>query len=138
MWLVGAFAGMASVVVAAPMRWLLWLVGTVSLGLGLLGLLLPGLPTTPFVLLAAACYAKASPRLHRWLLDQRGLGPMVRDWEHHRSLTRRTKTVALVSMATMVSLSIWSLRGQPEVQVVLFLAGAIGGLVVTRIPTRPG
>ncbi|MDZ4123177.1 MAG: YbaN family protein, partial [Hydrogenophaga sp.] len=50
-------------------RWLLWLAGSVSLALGLIGVVLPGLPTTPFILLAAACYAKASPRLHGWLLN---------------------------------------------------------------------
>ncbi len=65
---------------------LLVAVGVLSLALGLLGVVLPGLPTTPFVLLAAACFAKASPRLHRWLTRHRFLGPMVRDWEAHHSL----------------------------------------------------
>jgi uncharacterized protein len=120
-------------------RWLLWAAGSLALGLGLLGVVLPGLPTTPFVLLAAACYAKASPRLHAWLLNHRLLGPMLRDWEQHRSLTRRTKTVAVVSMTLMVSLSIWSFRGRLIAQLVLVLLGAIGAWVVLRIPTRrPG
>lgn len=120
-------------------RWLLWAAGSLALGLGLLGVVLPGLPTTPFVLLAAACYAKASPRLHAWLLNHRLLGPMLRDWEQHRSLTRRTKTVAVVSMTLMVSLSIWSFRGRLIAQLALVLLGAIGAWVVLRIPTRrPG
>lgn len=119
-------------------RWLLWLAGTVSLALGLLGVVLPGLPTTPFVLLAAACYAKASPRLHGWLLNHRFLGPMVRDWEQHRSLTRRTKTVAIGSMVVMVGLSGWGFRHQPWVLTALLLAAAVGLMVVARIPTRPG
>lgn len=118
------------------MRWLLWLAGSVSLALGLVGVVLPGLPTTPFVLLAAACYAKASPRLHGWLLNHRFMGPMVRDWEQHRSLTRRTKTVAQVSMVAMVGLSAWGLRGQPIVLAIVLVAAAIGVLVVARIPTR--
>lgn len=117
-------------------RWLLWLAGTVSLALGLIGVVLPGLPTTPFVLLAAACYAKASPRLHAWLLNHRFLGPMVRDWEQHRSLTRRTKTVAIGSMVVMVSLSAWGFRHQPWVLAALLAAAAIGLIVVARIPTR--
>ena len=117
-------------------RWLLWLAGSVSLALGLLGVLLPGLPTTPFVLLAAACYAKASPRLHRWLLNHRWMGPMLRDWERDRSLTRRSKTVALVSMAVMVSVSIWSFRGRLALQLVLAATAAVGAWVVLRIPTR--
>lgn len=117
-------------------RWLLWLAGTVSLALGLIGVVLPGLPTTPFVLLAAACYAKASPRLHGWLINHRFLGPMVRDWEQHRSLTRRTKTVAIGSMVVMVSLSAWGFRHQPWVLAALLAAAAIGLVVVARIPTR--
>lgn len=117
-------------------RWLLWAAGSLALCLGLLGVVLPGLPTTPFVLLAAACYAKASPRLHAWLLNHRLLGPMLRDWEQHRSLTRRTKTVAVVSMTLMVSLSVWSFRGRLIAQLALVLLGAVGAWVVLRIPTR--
>ncbi|MGE0099696.1 MAG: YbaN family protein [Hydrogenophaga sp.] len=117
-------------------RWLLWLAGSVSLALGLVGVVLPGLPTTPFVLLAAACYAKASPRLHGWLLHHRWMGPMIRDWETHRSLTRRTKTVAQVSMVLMVGLSGWGFRHQPAVLGVLLVAALIGVWVVARIPTR--
>ena len=58
---------------------LLTLAGGIALGLGLLGVVLPGLPTTPFVLLAAACFAKASPRLHQRIVANPLLGPMVRD-----------------------------------------------------------
>lgn len=117
-------------------RALLWMAGSLSLLLGLIGVVLPGLPTTPFVLLAAACYAKASPRLHAWLLNHRLTGPMLRDWERHRSLTRRTKTIAVVSMLVMVSFSIWSFRHRWIAQVVLVVLGAIGAWVVLRIPTR--
>lgn len=117
-------------------RGLLWLAGSVSLILGLIGVLLPGLPTTPFVLLAAACYAKASPRLHTALLQHRLTGPLLQDWEQHRSLTRRTKTIAVVSMLVMVSFSIWSFQHRPIAQAVLVVLGAIGAWVVLRIPTR--
>ena len=117
-------------------RALLWVAGSLSLLLGLVGVVLPGLPTTPFVLLAGACYAKASPRLHAWLLNHRWMGPMLRDWEAHRSLTRRTKTIAVVSMLVMVSFSIWSFRHRWIAQVVLVVLGAVGAWVVLRIPTR--
>jgi uncharacterized protein len=119
-------------------RWLLWLAGTVSLGLGILGVVLPGLPTTPFVLLAAACYAKASPRLHRWLRTHRLFGPMVRDWEEHRSLTRRTKRIAQGTMLVMVAISAWGLRERPVLLAVVLVAALIGVWVVARIPTRTG
>jgi uncharacterized membrane protein YbaN (DUF454 family) len=125
-------------VLGAPLRWLLWAAGSLSLILGLIGVVLPGLPTTPFILLAAACYAKASPRLHAYLLNHRLTGPLLRDWETHRSLTRRTKTIAVVSMLVMVSFSIWSFRHRWIAQAVLVALGAIGAWVVLRIPTRRG
>ncbi|MDO9484132.1 MAG: YbaN family protein [Hydrogenophaga sp.] len=117
-------------------RGLLWLGGTVSLALAALGVVLPGLPTTPFVLLAAACYAKASPRLHRWMLNHRWMGPMLRDWERDRSLTRRSKVIAVGSMLLMVSVSAWGFQGRLAVQLVLLATAAVGAWVVLRIPTR--
>ena len=107
-----------------------------SLVLGLIGVVLPGLPTTPFILLAAACYAWASPRLHGWLLNHRWMGPMLRDWERDRSVTRRTKTVAVMSMTLMIALSASGFQGRPVLQGVLLTAGLIGACVVLRIPTR--
>lgn len=117
-------------------RGLLWLAGSVALVLGLIGVVVPGLPTTPFVLLAAACYAKASPRLHAGLLNHRLTGPMLRDWEAHRSLTRRTKLISVGSMLVMVGFSIWSFRHRWIAQLVLVLLGIVGAWVVLRIPTR--
>lgn len=118
-------------------RGLLWLAGVLSLGLGIVGMVLPGLPTTVFVLIAAACFARASPRLHRWLLNHRWFGPMVQDWEAHHDMTRRAKTWAIGSMVLMVSLSSWTLRDRPWVMAAVLAAGAVGVWVVGwRIPTR--
>lgn len=120
-----------------PLRWLLWLVGTIALGLGLVGVVLPGLPTTPFILLAAACYARASPQLHQRMRDNAWIGPMLRGWEHHRSLSRRVKTIALTMMVVMIGVSTWSLHARPWLQGVLVLTGLLGVWVVGwRIPTR--
>ena len=110
--------------------------GLLSLLLGLLGAVLPGLPTTPFVLLAAACFAKASPRLHRWLVQHRWLGPMVRDWEANHSLPLRIKWLASGMMALMVGVSAWQLTERPGVQAAVLIAGVVGCFVVWRIPTR--
>lgn len=110
--------------------------GGISLGLGLLGVILPGLPTTPFVLLAAACFAKASPRLHQRIVSNPLLGPMVRDWEAHRSLPVKIKLIAIGSMTLMVGLSVWHFAGRPGLQAALVVLGVIGAVVVGRIPAR--
>lgn len=110
--------------------------GLLALLLGLLGAVLPGLPTTPLILLAAACFAQASPRLHSWLVQHRWLGPMVRDWEAHRSMPLRIKWLASGMMVLMVGVSAWQLAERPIVQAVVLVAGVIGCVVVWRIPTR--
>ncbi|PXW96670.1 hypothetical protein C7444_106192 [Sphaerotilus hippei] len=77
-----------------------WLVlGGVSLVLGFVGLFLPLLPTTPFVLLAAACFSRGSERCERWLLEHPRFGPSIRDWREHRALPLRAKQLAIVMMA---------------------------------------
>lgn len=121
---------------SAAQRLLFGTIGMLSLGLGIIGIVVPGLPTTPFVLLAAACFAKASPKLHGWLLQHRLLGPFIRNWEEHRSLTKRTKFVAITTMLVTIGFSAWSFSGRPLAQVCLLGLGAIGAVCVLRIPTR--
>ena len=69
------------------------------LGLALVGIAVPVLPTTPFALLAAYCAARGSERLHRRLLAHRALGPVIREWNEHRAVSRRTKVTAVATMA---------------------------------------
>lgn len=77
----------------------IWLLGGVlSLALGIVGIFLPLLPTTPFVLLAAFCFARGSSRCERWLLQHRTFGPMVRDWRANRAVPLRAKQLASVMM----------------------------------------
>lgn len=83
---------------AFPVR-LLWLgVAAASLALAALGVVLPLLPTTPFVLVGAYAAAKGSPRLHAWILRHRVFGPVVRDWRAGGAVARRTKLVATATM----------------------------------------
>ncbi len=117
-------------------RSLLVVAGVVSLVLAVAGAILPGLPTTPFVLLAAACFAKSSPRLHAWLLANRWLGPMVRDWEANHSLPLKVKWLATTMMSIMVTLSAWHLLHRPWLAALVVGAGLVGAWVVWRIPTR--
>jgi uncharacterized protein len=80
-------------------RWLWLILAYVCLGLGLIGIFLPGLPTTPFVLLAAYAAGRGSNRLHAWMLSHRVFGPMIRDWEANGAVSRKAKYLAIGMMA---------------------------------------
>ena len=80
-------------------RWLWWLLAYASLGLGIVGIVVPGLPTVPFVLLAAFAAARGSQRLRDWLLAHRRFGPMIRDWERGGAVSRRAKWLATAMMS---------------------------------------
>lgn len=89
---------------AAPVRkvrfrWAWWLLAYAALGLGVIGIFLPGLPTVPFVLLSAFAAARGSERLHRRLLDDPRFGPMIRDWQQHGAVSRRGKRLAVTTMS---------------------------------------
>ncbi|HNW64597.1 MAG TPA: YbaN family protein, partial [Piscinibacter sp.] len=73
--------------------------GAASLALGVLGIFLPLLPTTPFVLLAAFCFSRGSDRVEAWLLAHPRFGPMVADWRARRAIPMRAKQLAWVMMA---------------------------------------
>ena len=73
-------------------------IGALSLILGLIGLFLPLLPTTPFLILAAFCFSQSSPRFHTWLVNHRWFGPPIRDWEQNRAIRTRYKVLATVMM----------------------------------------
>ena len=82
----------------------LWLFfGLVALVLGFIGVFLPLLPTTPFVLLAAFCFSRSSERLHTWLLNHPWFGPLINDWEKYGVIRTRVKWIATLSMIVMVS-----------------------------------
>ena len=80
-------------------RLLWWLLAYASLGLGIVGIVVPGLPTVPFVLLSAFAAARGSRRLHAWLLADRRCGPMIRDWEREGAVSLRAKRLAIGMMA---------------------------------------
>ena len=76
----------------------------VALVLGVIGIVVPGLPTTPFVLLSAWAAARGSTRLHRWLRAHRVFGPMIRDWQASGAVSRRAKWAATVTMLACAGL----------------------------------
>ncbi len=80
-----------------PVKWLLVIAGSLSLGLGILGILLPVLPTTPFLLLSAACYVRGSERLYQWLLSTRHLGNYIRAWREKKGISPGLK-ISIISL----------------------------------------
>lgn len=80
--------------------------GFIALGLGVLGIVLPLLPTTPLVILAAFAFAKSSPRLHDWLLQNRTFGPIIIEWQTQGVIAPRYKAIAISMMLAALILSI--------------------------------
>lgn len=114
----------------------LWLgVGALSLLTGIVGVFLPVLPTTPFVLVAAFCFTRSSPRVERWLLEHRRFGPMVRDWRERRAVPLRAKQLAV---ATMIIGSAWAWWTLPSPYRWLpALVCVATGTWLLRLPTAP-
>lgn len=110
--------------------------GWVCIGLAILGAVLPVLPTTPWVLLAAYLFARSSPRFHAWIMGHRFFGPMIQDWRSGLGITARTKAIAITTIVLSIGLSIWLV---PIWWVRLMLATVAIGVPVylLRQPTRP-
>lgn len=85
---------------------LLILAGSLSLGLGILGIVVPLLPTTPFLLLAASCYLRSSTRLYRWLVTQRQLGFYIYCYQHHRAVSPRSKVFTILLLLGSIGTSL--------------------------------
>ncbi len=93
-------------------RWqrVLWVAaGALALATGVVGIFLPLLPTTPFVLLAALCFARGSARAEAWLLQHPRFGPMVQGWRLRRAIPQRVKRLAWVMMAAGSGFAAWTL-----------------------------
>lgn len=108
--------------------------GCLSIALGALGVILPLLPTTPFILLAAACFAKSSPRFHSWLLTHRHLGPIIRQYQSGNGLPSHVRWRALIALWASMSLSIWII-GQWWAVVMLGIIGVCVTIHLCRLPT---
>lgn len=109
--------------------------GFATLLLGILGLFLPILPTTPFVLLAAACFARGSERFHRCLMDHHLTGPLVREWYQHRSMPPGAKGWAYFLLAVSFGSSILIVP-TGWLKIVLAVLGVVLATALWRIPVR--
>ena len=114
----------------ARLTWLI--VGFVALALGALGIALPLLPTTPFILLAAFAFAQSSEKLHQWLLDHNVFGPLIDNWQRHGAISRRAKVLSVVSMIAVLAISV--AMALPVVVIVaqLVVLGAAALFILSR------
>lgn len=117
------------------LRLLLIGLGWLAVGLGALGIFLPLLPTTPFVLLAAGLFARSSERFHRWLLEHRIFGPLIRDWRAYRSMPRRAKVTALTMVAVVFPISTYAVSDVPYLPWGLVALGVVLFAFLASIPT---
>ena len=120
----------------ASLRLLLAAAGTLSVALGVAGIFLPLLPTTPFLLLAAFCYARSSERLHRKLLDHPRLGPYIRGYLEGRGIPLRAKISSLALLWTTIGFSALFVVPIPAVRILLVLVAAGVTRHILAMPTR--
>ena len=111
------------------------IMGTVSLAFAFIGVILPIIPTTPFVLLSAACYYKGSKRLHSWLSRNEMFGPIIRDFEEHGGMRKITKIKALTIMWTAVLASALLILDTLTMQALVVLVAVIGTVSMLKIKT---
>ena len=106
--------------------------GHASLAVGFVGIFVPLLPTTPFVLLAAVCYSRGSDRFHTWLHQHPRFGPMIHAWREHRAIGPRAKVAGAVTVLLSSTCSFFRLAPPWNA-----LALAVGAAVLTFIVSRP-
>lgn len=114
----------------------IWLniIGTIAVGLAILGVFLPLLPTTPFLLLASACYARGSKRMHAWLLGNKVFGRYLRDFEEGRGIPLRGKIAAISLMWISIIYSISRLTSIALITMLVVIAIGVTIYLVKFVP----
>jgi len=113
---------------------ILILIGSVFLGIGFIGIIVPGLPTTPFLLLAAGCYVRSSDRLYSWLLGHKLFGKYIYNFRETRSIPLRSKIISIIVMWIMIGLSVYIFIKIIPVKIIVVILGIIGTSVILLIP----
>ena len=111
--------------------------GFVAVAIGAVGVVVPGLPTTGFFVLAAWCFSRSSPRFEQWVLDLPRIGPLVRDHRAGLGMPARAKVTAIAMMWSAIALSTWLLRDRWWVAALVVALGLTGTFyLVRRVPTK--
>jgi uncharacterized membrane protein YbaN (DUF454 family) len=107
--------------------------GFIFLGIGLIGVFLPLLPTTPFLLVAAGCFARSSEKWHRWLLSNRIFGPIISDWQERKCISFSTKVIAISLVVLFGGYSVIFLLTDLKLRILTTLLIATGLFFVCRL-----
>lgn len=107
-----------------------------ALAIGVIGIVVPVLPTTPFLLLTSFCYLRGSRSLHNWLLNHRLFGPIIADYVTHRAISRRTKIVALTTLWFSLVLSMIMVQ-RLYLYGLLTTIGSIASIHILKIQEKP-
>ena len=106
-------------------RYLFLILGTIFLGIGIVGIFTPVLPTTPFLLLAAACYLRSSQRFHRWLMNNRVFGSYIRNYTEGRGIPLGVKLFTIALLWVTIGISIWAVDKLVVTIVLLIVAVSV-------------
>ncbi|MDD2197239.1 MAG: YbaN family protein [Bacteroidales bacterium] len=111
------------------------IVGLISLGLGIIGIVLPVLPTTPFFLLSAYLFLRSSQRLYRWLLTHKLFGNYIKNYIYHKAIGKGVKIFTLVLLWSTILLSIYLVREKIWLQIFLAIVAVAVSIHVLRLRT---
>ena len=116
---------------------LFWLIsGLIALALGLIGAVLPLLPTTPFLLVAAFAFARSSPRLAKWLEEHPQFGPLITDWREHGAISKRAKIAAMVAIVAAPIISVALGVSTAILVIQLLVLSCVTSIILSR-PSGP-
>jgi uncharacterized membrane protein YbaN (DUF454 family) len=112
--------------------------GWLAVAIGAIGIIVPGLPTTGFMVIAAACFARSSPRFEQWILDLPVIGRSVANYRAGLGMPKRAKVAAISMMVIAISISVGLLLQNTSLRILIVSAGLIGvWYIIKRVPTAP-
>jgi uncharacterized membrane protein YbaN (DUF454 family) len=119
-----------------PKKLIYILIGTISLVIGIIGIIVPVLPTTPFILLSAGCYYRGSSRFHDWLLNHNYFGPIILEYSDGKGIRRNNKIKAIILTWIMVLVTALFILDSLSMRLFIVSLAIIGTIVILRLKTR--
>lgn len=111
--------------------------GTLFVAIGVIGIFLPGLPTTTFLLIASFFYVRSSPKLYNWLINHKVLGKFISDYQKHKAISLKHKILSVTMMWFFIGISVIYFVEKDFISIILLSCGLIGTVIVLSIKTLP-